>query len=121
MGQDTLQKKFSEALTFNTSCTAIVINDEAGLYLKNEEAAQELLSWLIAYYPVLEGEQPAFKENVELVKTNMPVDYVQDLEPAKQKGPPGGRANSAICGQRRGYHMGCGPCPGHRYGANCPG
>jgi murein DD-endopeptidase MepM/ murein hydrolase activator NlpD len=85
MGQDTLQKKFSEALTFNTSCTAIVINDEAGLYLKNEEAAQELLSWLIAYYPVLEGEQPAFKENVELVKTNMPVDYVQDLEPAKQK------------------------------------
>lgn len=85
MDQETLQKRFSEALTFNTSCTAIVINGEAGLYLKNEEAAQELLDWLIAYYPVLEGEQPAIKENVELVKTSMPVEYVQDLESAKQR------------------------------------
>ncbi|MDD4239456.1 MAG: LysM domain-containing protein, partial [Desulfotomaculaceae bacterium] len=82
--QETLKSRLNETLTFNTKCTAIVVNGEAKVFVKQKEEAEMLLAWLQTLYPVEAGEQPAIKEDIELVKTSADVDSVLDLETAKK-------------------------------------
>ncbi len=80
---ETLKDRLEGTLTFQTKGTAIHVNGEAKVFLKQEEDAKSLLGWLITVYPVEVGEQPEFKENVELVKTSAPISDFLGLEEAK--------------------------------------
>ncbi|HBC92798.1 MAG TPA: peptidase M23 [Pelotomaculum sp.] len=82
--RETLQARLNETLIFNTECTAIVINGEEKIFIKEKEDAETLLAWLQTLYPAEEGEHPAIKENVELVETSSAIDNVLDLETAKK-------------------------------------
>jgi murein DD-endopeptidase MepM/ murein hydrolase activator NlpD len=81
---EALKSRLNSTLTFSTECTAIVINGEAKVYLKQKEEAETLLAWLKTLYPVEPGEEPGIKENVELVQTSAVPGSVQDLETAKK-------------------------------------
>jgi murein DD-endopeptidase MepM/ murein hydrolase activator NlpD len=61
-----------------------VINGEAKVFVKQKEDAETLLSWLKTLYPVEPGEEPAIKENVELVQMSAGIDSVLDLETAEK-------------------------------------
>ena len=84
LDQEGLRSRFNESLTFNTKCTAIVVNGETKVFVKQMEEAEALLAWLQTLYPVEAGEQPAIKEKVELVKANAAVGSILDLETAKK-------------------------------------
>jgi len=78
-----LKERLGKALTFQTKGTAIYVNGEAKVYLKQEEDAKNLLAWLKTVYPAEAGEQPEFKEDIELVKTSARISNFLNLEEAK--------------------------------------
>lgn len=84
LDQETLKTRLNETLTYQAKCTAIVVNGEARVFIKEKEDADTLLAWLLTLYPVEAGEQPAIKENVELVETSTSIGSIMDLEAAKK-------------------------------------
>lgn len=82
--QETLRARLNETITFNAACTAIVANGDPKIFVKNKEEAGALLAWLQTLYPVEAGEQPAIKENVDLVETSVASSSILDLETAKK-------------------------------------
>lgn len=83
LDREALKNRLNEKLTFQTECTAIVINGETRVFVKQKEDAEALLAWLKTLYPLEQGEVPRFKENVELVQTSAVIDNVLDLDEAK--------------------------------------
>lgn len=83
LDQVTLIARLNDTLTFNTNCTAIVINGESRIFVKQKEDAEALLAWLKTLYPLEPGEQPEIKENVELVQTSAAPENILGLETAK--------------------------------------
>ncbi len=78
-----LKERFESVLTFQTKGTAICVNGEAKVHLKQEEDAKNLLAWLKTVYPAEAGEQPEFKESIELVKTSAQISDFLNLDEAK--------------------------------------
>lgn len=81
---DALRSRLEESLTFNSKATAIVADGEAKVFVKNRAEAQALLDWLKSVYPAQEGEQVAFRENIELIELPAPPEAVLDLEAARE-------------------------------------
>ncbi|HQD75443.1 MAG TPA: M23 family metallopeptidase [Bacillota bacterium] len=84
LDQEALIKRLDESLTFQASCTSILVDGEARVFLKHREDAEGLLAWLKELYPLEPGESPLFKEKIELVEGNTDLNNIMDLESAKK-------------------------------------
>ncbi len=84
LDQEVLMNKLDEALSFRAKVAIIMINGEQKIFLKNEGEAEELLAWLKTVYPLDDGEQIVFKENVETIESYGDVDGIMDMEAAKK-------------------------------------
>jgi murein DD-endopeptidase MepM/ murein hydrolase activator NlpD len=84
LDQEALTKRLNEALTFKASCTSILINGKAMVFLKQKEDAENLLAWLKQLYPLEAGEEPLFKEQIELAEGSADINRIIDLESAKK-------------------------------------
>ncbi|OPZ75025.1 MAG: Murein DD-endopeptidase MepM [Firmicutes bacterium ADurb.Bin456] len=82
--QEALKNQLEQALTFEASCTSILINGEAGVFMKHKEEAEQLLAWLKGLYPLEPGEEPSFKEQIELAVGTARVENIMDLESARK-------------------------------------
>ena len=84
LDQEALTKRLDESLTFKASCTSILINGEAKVFLKHKEDAERLLAWLKGLYPLEPDEEPLFKEKIELAEETTEVNSIMDLESAQK-------------------------------------
>jgi len=84
LNQEDLKEKLVKALTFKARGTAILVNGEAKVFLKEKRDAEKLLAWLKTVYPVEEGEQLAFKEKVAVAEAPADPESILDLEAAKK-------------------------------------
>jgi len=84
LDQEALTERLGESLTFKASCTSILINGEARVFLKHKEDAEYLLAWLKGLYPLEPGENPMFKEKIELAEGSTEINNIMDLESAKK-------------------------------------
>lgn len=84
LDQEVFKRILDDTLSFNTEVTAIAINGEARIFLKQNDDAQKLLDWLESVYSGEPGEQVEFKEKVELVTSPASIDELVDLEAAKE-------------------------------------
>lgn len=83
LDREALKDILSKTLSFNLKGTAVMINGETKLCLKQKDDAQKLLDWLKSVYPVESGEQVGFKERVELVERPVSASDLLELEAAK--------------------------------------
>lgn len=79
-----LQDRLNAALTFKAKGTAVLVNGEAKLFLKQKEEAEQLLAWLKTVYPGEDGEQLEFKEQIEITEAVAEAENILDLEAAKK-------------------------------------
>lgn len=84
LDQEALKNKLDETLTFKAKGTAVLVNGEAKVFLKQKEDAEKLLAWLKAVYPLEADEQLSFKENIDLVEAPAEAENILDLEAAKK-------------------------------------
>jgi len=82
--QEALKNRLDQFLTFEASCASILINGKAGVFLKQKEDAEQLLAWLKGLYPLEPGEEPSFKEQIELAEGIAGIDSIMDLESARK-------------------------------------
>lgn len=85
LSQRALKEKLGSCLTFKVKGTAILVNGEPKVFLKNKEDAYKLLAWLKTVYPAKEGEKVYFKENIDIAEAvTVGVENILDLESAKK-------------------------------------
>ena len=84
LNQEALKEKLAKALTFKARGTAVLVNGEAKVFLKEKQDAEKLLAWLKTAYPVEDGEQLTFKEKIELAEAPADPESILDLEAAKK-------------------------------------
>jgi len=84
LDQEALKNKLNEALTFKAKATAILVNGDAKVFLKQKADGEKLFAWLKAVYPVEANEQIGFKEKVELGEAPADAENILDLEAAKK-------------------------------------
>lgn len=79
-----LKKKLAGQLTYKARGTAILVNGEPKVFLKNGEEANNLLAWLKTLYPENEDGQVGFKENVGVEERLTPVKNILTMDKARQ-------------------------------------
>lgn len=84
MDAEALKGSLSETLTFSVKATALLVDGQAKVFLNKKEDAQTILDWLKTLYPVQEGEQPAFKEKIQIAEAPADADSILELEDAKK-------------------------------------
>ncbi|OPY58465.1 MAG: Murein DD-endopeptidase MepM [Pelotomaculum sp. PtaU1.Bin035] len=80
----TLKEILDNTLSFRTTGTAVIVNGDTKIILKQKDDAQKLLDWIKSVYPVEPDDQVNIKETVEIAEVPAPVNDLLDLEDAKK-------------------------------------
>ena len=80
---DQLKESLNSAITFNTNAVLLQVDGASRICVREKEDAEELLAWLVSFYPTENGERISFKEQVELVETVVDDEELTKINDAK--------------------------------------